>query len=68
LSATEYLVAGGHNDVLAGGRPIAPGDIVPADQIDLDSEHDQALVAAGVLVDVAADRKAAASKPTRKEN
>jgi hypothetical protein len=64
LSTDEYLVAGGHNDVLANGRPIAPGDIVPADQVNLESEHDQALVAGGALVDVTADRKASGPEQT----
>lgn len=57
----QYLVAGSHPDTLASGRPIAPGDTVPAEAVDLKDPHDQALLDSGVLIDVDADREQAAS-------
>ncbi|MEJ7824909.1 MAG: hypothetical protein WKF48_05745 [Solirubrobacteraceae bacterium] len=47
----KYLVAGDHADVLASGRPIAPGETVAAGAVDLEHPHDRRLMADGVLID-----------------
>jgi hypothetical protein len=55
----KYLVAGDHSETLASGRPIAPGDELAADSVDLDSPHDQRLLADGVLIDTQTKKKEA---------
>lgn len=41
---TELLVVLSHPDTLASGRPIAPGDRVPADELDPKDLHDARLI------------------------
>lgn len=48
----KYLVAGDHADTLASGRPIAPGDTVPASAVDLETANDQRLLHDGALIDL----------------
>lgn len=53
-----YLVAGDHADTLASGQPIAPGDELRKDAVDLEHPNDQRLVADGVLIELKPARKA----------
>lgn len=48
----RYLVAGSHPETLASGRPITPGDKLPATAVDPKSEHDKHLLEAGALIDL----------------
>lgn len=51
-TSDRYLVAGTHPDTLDSGRPIVPGDLLPASAVNTRSDHDQHLIAAGVLIDL----------------
>lgn len=44
------LVALSHPDTLSSGRPIAPGDQIPADALDPEDLHDAQLIADGAFV------------------
>ena len=57
MSDDEYLVAGGHPDTLASGRPIAPGETVPKTAVDPKDPHDAALLADGTLLTPATPKK-----------
>jgi hypothetical protein len=51
VTDTKYLFTGEHPDVLASGRPVAPGDHVPASSVDPKHPHDQHLLAEGALTE-----------------
>lgn len=61
MSAT-YLVVSDHAEVLASGRPIAPGDRVPTSAVNTRDPHDRHLIDSGVLL-----KPADTSKPTTKK-
>lgn len=47
----RLLYIGEHAETLASGRPVAPGDRIPASALDNDDPHDQRLLQDGVLID-----------------
>jgi hypothetical protein len=50
----KYLVVGDHADTLASGRPIAPGETLPASAVNPKDPNDQRLLDGGVLIDTGA--------------
>lgn len=55
----QFLVGGDHPSTLASGRPVAPGDTLPASAVDPASDVDKQLLADGLLIDLNAARKGA---------
>jgi hypothetical protein len=56
----KYLFVGDHADTLGGGRPVAPGDPVPASAVDPKTHpHDQHLLDTGALIEPVAEKKEA---------
>lgn len=47
----KYLFVGDHAETLASGRPVGPGDTVPAAALDLDDPTDQRLLEEEILID-----------------
>jgi hypothetical protein len=54
----KYLFVGYHADTLASGRPVAPGDAVPAGAVDPKDPHDRALLDEGRLIEPAPQKEA----------
>jgi hypothetical protein len=54
--ADRYLYVGEHSDTLCSGRPVAPGDRVPASALE---EADQRFLDDGLLIDAKAEAEEA---------
>jgi hypothetical protein len=63
--ADRYLYVGEHADTLASGRPVAPGDRIPASA--LDEEHDKRFLDEGLLIDDRGIREEAKADAADKE-
>lgn len=57
----KYLYVGDHADTLDAGRPVAPGDPVPASAVNPKSSHDKQLLDEGALIEPAQEKKEAKS-------
>jgi hypothetical protein len=55
--ADRYLYVGEHSDTLSSGRPVAPGDRVPASALDEDA--DRRFLDDGLLIDAKAEAEEA---------
>lgn len=51
-----FLAAGDHPFVTASGGSFAPGDVISGDVLDLESDHDQHLLADGQIIDTKESR------------
>lgn len=54
----RLLYVGDHADQTAANRPLEPGDIISASQVDPKNPHDKRLLDDGVLVNLTAEKDA----------